>query len=119
GPGVALQLEEAGDERTGVVERAPRQVELVLAFLLLDLGAPDQPQVGGRQTRAFVRCAAIDTLGVRPAREQQALVEAGGLVLNCRKRLSAGVGRALIGAFPTGRSIPPATYSRLISAAAG
>jgi hypothetical protein len=47
---------------------------------LLDLGAPDQPQVGGRQTQAFVRRGAIDALGIRPAREEQALVEAEGPV---------------------------------------
>ena len=45
GPEVALQLEKAGDERARVVERAPRQIELVLAFLLLHLPAPDQLQV--------------------------------------------------------------------------
>jgi hypothetical protein len=75
-----LQLEEAGHERTGVVERAPRQVELVLAFLLLDLSAPDQPQVEGRQTQAFVQHGAIDSLSIRPAREQQALAETEGPV---------------------------------------
>jgi hypothetical protein len=72
------------------VERTSRQVELVLVFLLLDLGAPDQVPVGGRQTQASLRRAAIDALGIRPAREQQALVEAEGPVGGPQARAVAG-----------------------------
>ena len=89
GPESPCNSSEAGDERARIVEPAPRQVEGVLALFLLHLPAPHQLQVP-RGSGAAGR-ASIDLLRIRPAAEQESVVEAEGETKDLSVRAVAGV----------------------------